>query len=85
MTADQLDVAHPDWHAYAPCRGLTPLMFPGRGDSTARAQTVCATCPYRQPCLEENLGERFGVFGGTTPEQRKEIRMGRAPLRVVAA
>jgi WhiB family redox-sensing transcriptional regulator len=79
MTADQLDVAHPDWHAYAPCRGLTDLFFPGQGEDVSAARAVCATCPYTEPCLRENVGERYGIFGGMTAHQRQQIRMGRSP------
>ena len=42
------------------------------------AQTICELCIVRQRCLEFglNLPERvdFGIWGGTTPEQRVALR-----------
>jgi WhiB family redox-sensing transcriptional regulator len=43
----------------------------------ALALSICSECPLstRQACLEVALinGERVGVWGGTTPEQRAEM------------
>lgn len=45
----------------------------------APALELCSACPAKKPCLESQLKHeketlRFdGVWGGTTPEQRKEI------------
>jgi WhiB family transcriptional regulator, redox-sensing transcriptional regulator len=38
----------------------------------ARAVEVCARCSMRSSCLDQALqaGERLGVWGGLTPEQR---------------
>ena len=45
------------------------------------AQTVCELCIVRERCLEFglNLPERidFGIWGGTTPEQRIALRAAR--------
>ena len=38
---------------------------------------MCAACPIRVLCLEENLGERAGVWGGMTGRQRKRLRVWR--------
>ncbi len=48
------------------------------------ALRVCASCPLREPCLEEALacGAPWGVWGGTTPAQRRRMKPRRA--RVVA-
>lgn len=62
----------PTWYLAAPCRGMTSLMFdPLREEE---AVVVCSGCPFTAPCLElaRNNHEEFGVWGGTTPQQRKE-------------
>jgi WhiB family redox-sensing transcriptional regulator len=38
------------------------------------AWRICQTCPVRAQCLEVGIGEEFGLWGGTTPYQRKRIR-----------
>lgn len=43
---------------------------------------ICMACPMRQPCLElgELRAEREGIYGGTTPgERRARRRRGLAP------
>lgn len=76
LAAVELDVSHPRWHASAPCNGLTALFFLDKGNpagiETARA--ICAGCPYRARCLEENLYEHHGFVGGTTERERRVIR-----------
>lgn len=48
-------------------------------DTYADSSTaVCQGCPIKQACLDEHLGEAYGVWGGTTPRDR-EILRGRAP------
>jgi Transcription factor WhiB len=47
----------------------------------AAAVAVCAACPVRAGCLELALRNwtvgRFGVWGGTVPAERANIRAGR--------
>lgn len=40
-----------------------------------RALQVCGRCPVRSGCLDQALrtGERLGVWGGLTPDQRAEL------------
>jgi WhiB family redox-sensing transcriptional regulator len=64
------------WSAYAACRGLdTEIFFPVTAEKEAEAMAVCATCPVRAECLEQALRdhERDGIWGGTTPEERRRI------------
>lgn len=45
-------------------------------------QQICMACPMRQPCLElgELRREREGIYGGTTPgDRRRRRRRGFAP------
>ena len=39
---------------------------------TARA--ICMKCPVIDKCLKVGLFEEYGIWGGTTPEQRRKIR-----------
>lgn len=80
---------HQPWTEHAECRGSTPLFFPDKhigGDSfgVAAARATCSKCPVSAECLEwaltggpEGTGEHFGVWGGTTPRERRAIRRGR--------
>jgi hypothetical protein len=46
-----------------------------REEATIEARRICATCPYIEPCLNHALErETDGIWGGTTPNERKEIR-----------
>lgn len=36
-----------------------------------RAKAVCARCPVRRECLEANLHDAWGIWGGTTPLERR--------------
>jgi hypothetical protein len=68
------------WRDRAACRGLTiDLFFPDNPNQTREARQVCADCPVRDNCLKLALemepGEdRSGVFGATTPRQRRKLR-----------
>ena len=84
---DALEVlpARPEWHTWAACRGAGPEVFyppEGTAVSTTRAYEVakkwCAGCPVRAQCREAGQSEAFGLWGGTTPSQRKGDR--RRPL-----
>jgi len=66
------------WHDEAICVGATDLFFDER--RIAIAKTVCARCPVRAECLDENLEERYGVVGGTSPRERRRLRRG-MPVR----
>jgi hypothetical protein len=65
----------------AACRGMDtgdwfafPLVDPR---AVRRALAVCWSCPVRAECLQAGMGEEFGVWGGTLPEQRHNMRGGR--------
>ncbi|NUK71097.1 WhiB family transcriptional regulator [Streptomyces lunaelactis] len=70
--------------AAALCKGIEPeLFFPERGDrrTAALAREICAQCPVAAACLADALAiegsaghaMRFGIRGGTTPEERYTI------------
>ena len=57
------------WRDAAACRGSVATMyadFPDYGPALA----VCAACPVVEPCRLAGSQEPWGVWGGTTPEER---------------
>ncbi len=57
----------------------TDIFFPEGTDvkgKTALAKAICASCPIAAACLQYALAtnEEFGIWGGTTPEERKRGR-----------
>lgn len=54
------------------------LWFPEQGGDTTnviRAKRVCQICVHRIECRRWGvLYERHGIWGGTTPQERKRIR-----------
>lgn len=37
------------------------------------AKMVCSGCPFKAKCLETFMSEPYGIFGGTTPKERRKI------------
>lgn len=65
------------WADGALCAQADPeAWFPEKGGSTAAAKRICQACPVQQECLERALArdERFGVWGGLSERQRREVR-----------
>lgn len=64
------------WQELAACSGMdVELFYPASADPSPglrKALLVCAACPVRETCLSEAVarGERYGIWGGTLPEQR---------------
>lgn len=73
-----------DWQNRAACLGRAPKEFipddTGNRSITEdvhwRALKICARCPVTGECLEYALENReeFGIWGNTTPRQRRAIR-----------
>lgn len=71
------------WRREAACgddddRSATLLAtFPRPSDEeAAEAKRICSSCPVEEECLLFALsnGERYGVWGGTTPSEREDMR-----------
>lgn len=72
------------WQAFAACTGEDHDLFFGRDGEPVpekevrerRAKQVCARCIVRTDCLADAVtgGIKFGVFGGLSPEERRELR-----------
>jgi len=79
------------WRSAGACLSADPdLFFPistkGPGEKQiARAKTICAGCRVRQECLEfaQSHDLTYGIWGGTTPEDRQRAR--RRKRRAAAA
>jgi WhiB family redox-sensing transcriptional regulator len=71
------DPAPPDhWQREAACYGIDPdLFFPTSEEEAGDALDFCSACGVRETCLAWALknGERYGVWGGLTEQQRRRI------------
>lgn len=63
-----------DWMERAACNEENHHLF--FGQRTKAAREICATCPVQAPCLDLAIRENytFGVWGGTSPYQRQQMR-----------
>jgi WhiB family redox-sensing transcriptional regulator len=68
------------------CANVDPeIFFPPAGGNqhqprSGPAKRVCARCPHVEACLKWALDTRqgWGVWGGTTPHERRKIIEGQA-------
>lgn len=66
------------------CEKVPELFFPEdfgvgshsriRDEAIETARAICMKCPVLDKCLKVGMFEEYGIWGGTTPEQRKKIR-----------
>lgn len=76
-----------EWMESALCAEIDPeLFFPTyQGDRVCvKAKKICGQCTVREQCLEQALRasvtDDYGVWGGTTPPEREEIRAERSGI-----
>lgn len=65
------------WRSQAACRGReTWLWFPARGDAEtlAAAKRICDACFVSEQCLDANIDQPEGVFGGLSGRERRRLR-----------
>ncbi len=69
------------------CKGLPQELFFGGGQAEEEvAKQTCDKCPVRLECLEVALfSNERGIWGGTTDEERTEIKVERVRLSVQAS
>lgn len=70
-------VPEPHWRSRGECLRHDPeLFFPNAADDPTPAVRICATCPVQAACLAAALdtGECDGVWGATTPDERRAMR-----------
>jgi|GEM_PF-4179550 len=80
--------------AHAACIGEDPeIFFPGEKAPPSHAVdalAICGGCTARQACLdatmraEKSAAHRYGIFGGTTPQQRNLLAAG-TPERILCS
>jgi WhiB family redox-sensing transcriptional regulator len=79
---DELDEHDFNWRDRAACRFSSPdLFFPAGTTGAAQheiaaAKAVCAECPVQSHCLRFALqtGQDYGIWGGTTEDERVTMR-----------
>lgn len=74
-----------DWQDEALCKESDPeAFFPEKGGSTKQAKAVCKRCPITEKCLQYALAneERYGIWGGTSERERRNILNGTAESRL---
>ncbi len=65
------------WQEQAACFGVDPdVFFPISEEEAGPALAFCQSCSLKELCLAWALknGERYGVWGGTTEQQRRRIQ-----------
>lgn len=68
---------HTAWMREGLCAQTDPeAFFPDKGESPRPARAVCASCPVLARCRDYAVEhyERFGIWGGTSPREREDIR-----------
>jgi WhiB family redox-sensing transcriptional regulator len=64
------------WQDAAACFGIDPdVFFPTSEEEAGPALAYCSVCGIRGTCLAWALrnGERYGVWGGMTEQQRRRV------------
>lgn len=72
--------ARPDWmrDGLGACAEVDPdLWYPDDGGTgaTAKPRRICRGCGFREECLQWALAnnEKFGIWGDTTPDERRAL------------
>ena len=72
-------LGRPGWHVFAACAGAGPdVFFETEPESLDAARRVCRRCPVAVECGQAGLTERYGVWGGLTPAERRRARRNRS-------
>jgi WhiB family redox-sensing transcriptional regulator len=88
-----VDETDTNWREHASCRSCSPdLFFPAGTTGAAQheivaAKAVCGVCPVQSQCLRFALrtGQAYGIWGGTTEDERIAIkRLTRRPTALPA-
>jgi WhiB family redox-sensing transcriptional regulator len=82
LSSEPFSLERDDWRDQAACRDTNPDLFFPVGttgpaiEQIAAAKAVCMQCPAQAPCLEFALAtnQDSGVWGGTSEEERRQLR-----------
>lgn len=64
------------WHEDALCAHIGgDWWYPEKGESATAAKAICRACPVRAECLDYSLTwrQRFGIWGGATEHDRRDL------------
>ncbi|HYO61420.1 MAG TPA: WhiB family transcriptional regulator [Actinomycetota bacterium] len=64
------------WQEAAACKTLPlEMFFPPAEQEAEAAKAICSGCTVKEPCLEAALtaGERFGIWGGLSSDERRNV------------
>lgn len=88
-----VSIPNDEWKLEGVCNQVDPeLFFPSRDDegymaeyNPVVAKRICSVCPVINECLEYALenNEQWGIWGGKSYVQRKEMHRQRGTLRQV--
>lgn len=65
------------WEVLALCAQTDPeAFFPEKGEKGQNGKDICARCEVTAACLQYALDndERFGIYGGLSPQERKTLK-----------
>jgi len=78
LTRELLSDPDDDWRKDALCAQTVDAdaFFPEKGGDSAMARKLCRQCPVQRECLQYALdnGEVYGIWGGTSQNQRRRMR-----------
>ena len=64
-------------YSQAACKQIPNVVFfhehPNK-ENYFTARKICNSCPIIDDCLDDNLYEKTGFWGGTTEDERRDIR-----------
>ncbi len=67
----------PEWIEVAPCKGKAQFMWYPPMDAKdpnvwyEMGRAVCSTCPVWHSCIEYGRDEKWGMWGGLSPKERR--------------
>lgn len=66
------------------CVDSDPRIFDGESlEAVLEAKKICSSCPIQAQCLEwASKTQDAGVWGGKTPQERKNLRGGKDPIEI---
>lgn len=73
-----------EWMEQASCRAMNnDMFFPadnGEGAEYSAVYRTCFECPVKMQCRVAGIGEKHGIWGGSSPTERRAYRNYVTPL-----
>ena len=64
-----------------PCEANPEFWFSESPQDVAEAKAACGYCPVKENCADMGEDEEFGVWGGKSPEDRRDSKRLRLLIR----